>query len=130
MWKEFYSILIQLSSKMEGTFFAANRKIFVFLNEKNKIWIFATKITDYNQNISPQIIKEIFLYQEKAMFISLHSFLSIKNYDGKGIYYMQELPPLQGYISFKKAVSKYLYDTSLWEELFYFRSKKNLFERK
>ncbi len=108
MVRDFTSILAALSTRGEGRIFLFDKEIFIFANEKNDMWQIATKVS--SKKVAE--IREFLSYS----FTSLGS-LAIKDYAGRGVYFLYDIPVANRYVFFKKIIQAYLEEADSWSKI-------------
>jgi hypothetical protein len=108
MVRDFTSIIAALSVRGEGRLFLFGKEIFIFTNEENDVWQMATKVSSKNH---PEI-REFFTYPFTA-----HGSLAIKDYAGRGVYFLYDIPAANRYVFFQKIIKKYLEEADHWSKI-------------
>jgi hypothetical protein len=106
--RDFTSIIAELSIQGEGRLFLFGKEIFVFTNEKNDMWQMATKVSSKRHSE----IREFFSYP-----FSAHGSLAIKDYAGRGIYFLYDIPKANRYVFFQKIIKEYLEQADSWSKI-------------
>ncbi len=109
MVRDFASIIASISTRGEGRLFLFGKEIFVFTNEKNDMWQIATKVSSKNQSE----LREFLSYP----FTTIGS-LAIKDYAGRGVYFLYDVPAANRYILFQKVIKAYLEEADSWCKIF------------
>lgn len=109
MVRDFTSILASISTRGEGRVFLFGKEIFVFSNEKNDMWQIATKVSSKNSSE----VGEFLSYS----FTSCGS-LAIKDYAGRGVYFLYDVPAANRYVFFQKVIRAYLEEADSWCKIF------------
>ncbi len=107
MIRDFTSIIASLASRGEGSLEISGKEIFIFANETG--WEIATRVSSKNH---PDI-KEFFFYP-----FTLESSLAIKDYGGKGIYFVYNVQKLDRYVAFRNTLKNYLEEADSWCKIF------------
>ena len=108
MVRDFNAILASISTRGEGRLFLFDKEIFIFANDKNDMWQIATKVSSKNH---PEI-REFSSYPFTAC-----GSISIKDYAGRGVYFIYDIPPASRYVFFQKTIKNFLEEAASWVEL-------------
>lgn len=109
MIREFTDIIASLYSRGFGKIVLSGKEIFVFTDEKSGKWQIATKVSSKGH---PDI-KEALSYSFTPC-----SSLAIKDYAGRGIYFLYTIPAIQQYGFFKKIITLYLEEVDSFCKIF------------
>lgn len=107
MIRDFTAIIASLASRGEGTLEILGKEIFIFAKEAG--WEIATRVSLKNH---PEI-REFFFYPFTAQ-----SSLAIKDYGGKGIYFVYNVSKLDRYVVFRNTLKNYLEEADSWCKIF------------
>ena len=107
MIRDFTNILIALTTRGEGILHLMGKEIFVFA--KGTGWEIATKVSSKKHSE----INESFSYP----FTGQGS-LAIKDYGGKGVYFVYKVPKMDRYIFFRNTLKNYLEEADSWCKIF------------
>ncbi len=109
MVRDFASIIASISTRKEGRLFLFDKEIFIFADEERDVWQVASKVSSKKH---PEI-REFSSYPFTAC-----GSLAIKDYAGRGIYFIYEVPALNRYVFFQKVIKQYLKEVDSWCKIF------------
>ncbi len=117
MVRDFTSIIASISTRGEGRLFLFGKEIFVFTNEANDMWQIATKVSPMsdskNESKNNSDLREFLSYS----FTTVGS-LAIKDYAGRGVYFLYDVPAANRYVLFQKVIKAYLEEADCWTKIF------------
>ena len=113
MVRDFTSILASLSTRGEGRVFLFGKEIFVFTDEENDMWQLATKVSSEKNSKNQSEIREFLSYS-----FTTYGSLAIKDYAGRGIYFLYDVPAANRYVFFQKVIKDYLEEADSWCKIF------------
>ncbi len=108
MIRDFKAILASISTRGEGRLFLFDKEIFIFTNEQNDMWQISTKVSSKNH---PEI-REFSSYP-----FTVCGSIAIKDYAGRGVYFLYNVPPLERYTFFQDTIKNFLDEADSWSEL-------------
>ena len=108
MVHNFKSIIAAIATRGESRLFIFDKEIFIFANEAKDLWQIAMKVS--SKKVSE--IREFVSYS----FTSIGS-LAIRDYSGKGVYFLYNIPAANRYVYFQKVLKDYLEEADCWSKL-------------
>ncbi len=117
MVRDFTSIIASISTRGEGRLFLFGKEIFVFTDEVNDMWQLATKVSSEseskNQSKIQSELREFLTYS-----FTTYGSLAIKDYAGRGIYFLYDVPSANRYVFFQNVLKAYLEEADSWCKIF------------